>query len=82
MKSDRQIAILELIGESSIETQEELAKALRNRGLQVTQATVSCFGGTCGQRADSLGMRKSERRGAYGHFRVPPGARGAQRAAN
>lgn len=41
MKSARQIAILELIGESSIETQEELAKALRNRGFQVTQATVS-----------------------------------------
>lgn len=41
MKSARQIAILELIGENSIETQEDLAKALRKRGFQVTQATVS-----------------------------------------
>lgn len=41
MKSARQIAILEIIAESSIETQEELADALRRRGFQVTQATVS-----------------------------------------
>ena len=41
MKSARQIAILELIGENSIETQEELAQALRRRGFQVTQATIS-----------------------------------------
>ncbi len=41
MKSARQIAILELITERSIETQEELADALRKRGFQVTQATVS-----------------------------------------
>jgi len=41
MKSARQIAILELISERVIETQEELAEALRKRGFQVTQATVS-----------------------------------------
>ena len=41
MKSARQIAILELIAERAVETQEELADALRSRGFQVTQATVS-----------------------------------------
>ena len=41
MKSARQIAILEIIAEKSIETQEDLADALRLRGFQVTQATVS-----------------------------------------
>lgn len=41
MKSARQIAILEIIAECSVETQEDLADALRRRGFQVTQATVS-----------------------------------------
>ena len=41
MKSARQIAMLEIIAESPIETQEELADALRAHGFQVTQATVS-----------------------------------------
>lgn len=41
MKSARQIAILEVITERAVETQEELADALRKRGFQVTQATVS-----------------------------------------
>ena len=41
MKSARQIAILEIIADQAIETQEELADALRNHGFQVTQATVS-----------------------------------------
>ena len=41
MKSARQIAILEIIAENAIETHEELADALRLRGFQVTQATVS-----------------------------------------
>lgn len=41
MKSTRQIAILEIISETSIETQEELAQELRKRGFRVTQATVS-----------------------------------------
>lgn len=41
MKSARQIAILEIIAEHAVETQEELADALRKRGFQVTQATVS-----------------------------------------
>lgn len=41
MKSARQIAILEIIAEKSIDTQEDLADALRARGFRVTQATVS-----------------------------------------
>ena len=41
MKSSRQIAILEVIREKDIETQEELADALRAKGFKVTQATVS-----------------------------------------
>ncbi len=41
MKSARQIAILEMIAERPVETQEELADALRNHGFHVTQATVS-----------------------------------------
>ena len=41
MKTVRQVAILEIIEKQDIETQEELAEALRRRGIQVTQATVS-----------------------------------------
>lgn len=41
MKSARQIAILEIINDVSVETQEDLADQLRKRGFQVTQATVS-----------------------------------------
>ena len=41
MKSARQVAILEIIAEQAIETQEDLADALRQRGFRVTQATVS-----------------------------------------
>ncbi|MGN0794733.1 MAG: arginine repressor [Aristaeellaceae bacterium] len=41
MKTVRQVAILDLIEKREIETQEELADALRQRGIKVTQATVS-----------------------------------------
>ncbi len=41
MKSARQVAILDIIAENAVETQEELADALRAHGFQVTQATVS-----------------------------------------
>ncbi len=41
MKTARQVAILDIIEKNDIETQEELADALRMRGFQVTQATVS-----------------------------------------
>ena len=41
MKGQRQRKIRELIGLKEIETQEELVDALREEGMQVTQATVS-----------------------------------------
>ena len=41
MKTVRQVAILDIIEKHNIETQEELAEALRQRGILVTQATVS-----------------------------------------
>ncbi|HHV63044.1 MAG TPA: arginine repressor [Firmicutes bacterium] len=40
-KAIRHAKILEIIGSRSIETQEELAQALRSQGIDVTQATVS-----------------------------------------
>ncbi|MBR1731067.1 MAG: arginine repressor [Ruminococcus sp.] len=41
MKTRRQAAILDLINEYSIETQEELLTRLKEKGYNVTQATVS-----------------------------------------
>jgi transcriptional regulator of arginine metabolism len=41
MKSSRQVAILEIISNQAVETQEELAEELGRRGFRVTQATVS-----------------------------------------
>lgn len=41
MKTVRQVAIIDIIEKQDIETQEELADALRERGIKVTQATVS-----------------------------------------
>ena len=41
MKTIRQMAILDIIAKQDVETQEELAEALRARGIQLTQATVS-----------------------------------------
>lgn len=41
MKTARQDAIIEMIGNYCIETQEEIALRLREKGYQVTQATVS-----------------------------------------
>lgn len=41
MRIKRQNAILKLIGEGGIETQQELTDALRGIGYDVTQATVS-----------------------------------------
>ena len=41
MKSARHNLILEIIESKDIETQEELAEELKNRGVKVTQATVS-----------------------------------------
>lgn len=41
MKSKRHTKILEIIKQKDIETQEELAEALKDAGFDVTQATVS-----------------------------------------
>lgn len=41
MKNVRQVAILDIIQKHDIETQEDLAAALMNQGIRVTQATVS-----------------------------------------
>lgn len=41
MKAKRQAMIREIVESQSIQTQEELAEALRARGMVVTQATVS-----------------------------------------
>lgn len=41
MKFKRQAAILEIISNFEIETQEELAQHLREQGFQTTQATIS-----------------------------------------
>jgi len=41
MKSIRHAAILEIIEKQDVETQEELADMLKDRGIAVTQATVS-----------------------------------------
>lgn len=41
MKQDRQEAILNIIMNKPIETQEDLTSELRNAGFEVTQATVS-----------------------------------------
>ena len=41
MKEERQRAILELVRERRLRTQQELARALAERGFPATQATVS-----------------------------------------
>jgi len=41
MKNDRQSMILQIIGEESIETQEQLLIRLQDRGISSTQATIS-----------------------------------------
>lgn len=41
MKARRQAMIREIVESRSIQTQEELAEALREHGMEVTQATVS-----------------------------------------
>ena len=41
MKSERQRAILNIISENYVDTQEELTRLLKEAGYNVTQATVS-----------------------------------------
>ena len=40
-RSSRQSKILELISTKEIETQDELARELKNAGFEITQATIS-----------------------------------------
>ena len=41
MKEERQRAILELVKERPVQTQQDLVRALTDRGISATQATVS-----------------------------------------
>ncbi|NMA72323.1 MAG: arginine repressor, partial [Firmicutes bacterium] len=41
MKRRRQAAILQIVRERDVRTQEELAELLRQQGIEVTQATIS-----------------------------------------
>ena len=41
MKNDRQTAVLQIIEETAVETQEQLMQLLAVRGFACTQATVS-----------------------------------------
>ena len=58
LKNERQKLLLQLIGTSSIGSQEQLVKLLKNRGYAVTQASVS-------RDLDDLGIAKES--GVYRH---------------
>jgi transcriptional regulator of arginine metabolism len=58
MKPRRQAAILELVGEEAITSQEQLRERLRARGLEATQATLS-------RDIRDLGLVKRASDGAY-----------------
>ena len=60
MKPGRQSAILEIIAERDIETQHQLLKALAERGLKSTQATLS---------RDIKDMRLVKELGPKGNYR-------------
>ena len=60
MKPDRQNAILEIIAERDIETQHQLLKALAERGVKSTQATLS---------RDIKDMRLIKELGPSGNYR-------------
>ncbi|MBR3293535.1 MAG: arginine repressor [Oscillospiraceae bacterium] len=60
MKPGRQNLILEIINEQDIETQHQLLKALAERGIKSTQATLS---------RDIKDMRLIKQMGANGHYR-------------
>jgi transcriptional regulator of arginine metabolism len=57
MKPHRQRAIRDLVAQRSITTQQQLAGALRERGFQTTQATIS-------RDVAELGLTKVDREGA------------------
>ncbi|MCR5664787.1 MAG: arginine repressor [Oscillospiraceae bacterium] len=59
MKPGRQSVILEIISEQEIETQHQLMKALAERGIKSTQATLS---------RDIKDMRLVKQMGPNGHY--------------
>ena len=71
MKSRRQAAVLELVGNEQIHSQEQLRTRLRARGYRVTQATLS-------RDIRDLGLVKRSSDGAYqpqgAEPQVPPNA--------
>lgn len=47
MKNDRQTAVLQIIEETAVETQEQLMQLLAVRGFACTQATVPGTSSSC-----------------------------------
>ncbi len=68
MKRYRQSAILDLVTQASVGSQDELRRRLRVRGFHATQATIS-------RDVKELGLVKRAADGAYQKPGVPPGGR-------
>jgi transcriptional regulator of arginine metabolism len=64
MKQLRQRAIRDIVGQRPVRTQQELAAALRERGFQTTQATIS-------RDVAELGLIKVAREGTQA-YALPP----------
>jgi len=64
MKNTRQEAILEIIENEAIQTQEELAEHLRQRGIVATQATIS-------RDVKDLGLEKIPNSGVFRYVALP-----------
>ncbi len=69
MKRYRQSAILDLVTQESVCSQDELCRRLRVRGFHATQATIS-------RDVKELSLVKRAADGAYQKPGVPPGGRG------
>lgn len=67
MKSQRQAAILDLVGREAVHSQEQLRRRLRARGFDVTQATLS-------RDIRDLGLVKRAADGAYQSAQSEAGA--------
>lgn len=68
MKRYRQSAILDLVAQESVRSQDELRQRLRARGFHATQATIS-------RDVKELRLVKRAADGAYQKPGVPPGGR-------
>ena len=66
MKKYRQSAILDLVTQRSVGSQDELRRKLRDRGFHATQATIS-------RDIKDLGLVKRAADGAYQKPGIPPG---------